>query len=452
MKKYCTRVFSFLLCAALLAGLLLPTAALAIPEMDVAASSAILVDADNGDILYEKEAHTRRYPASITKVMTALLTLEAIDRGELSLDKVVTVSSTSQAGLSDDGSSQNIKPGEQLTVEELLYCTLVASANEACNILGETVCGDLSTFVDKMNQRAQELGMKDTHFANPHGLHDENHYSTAYDIWLMTAQAMKNSTFRTIVDTDQYHIPATNLSAERHFYNTNGLLSNWKYIGYTYSKAIGIKTGSTPEAGQCLVSAAVDTGRTLIAVVLGAQNVTMADGTLDRQSFSESRRLLQWGFANFKRMTIIDETAKLREIKVTLSEEADYVLLSPSGKLEATLPADLKPENFTQEVTVASESVQAPVAKGQILGSVTLTYNGKSYGTLDLVASNSVSRSEKLYTLFRIKTFFEQLWVRLLLIALAVVILILILRHLIFGKRRPRGRYKRYGGGKRRRY
>lgn len=451
MKNLHCRMISLLLSAVLLAGLFVPVTARADTEpMEVAATAAVLVDADYGEVLFDQNAHAQRYPASITKVMTALLTLEAIDRGELTLDTVVTAQASAFSGLSEDGSSQNIKAGEQLTVEQLLYCMLVASANEACNILAETVAGSVDNFVELMNKRAAELGMEGTHFANPHGLHDANHYSTAYDISLMAIEAMKNSTFRKIVSTAEYRVPATNLSEERHFYSTNALLSNWRYIGYTYASAIGIKTGSTPEAGQCLVSAAVENGRTLVAVVLGAETVTKADGTTDRQSFSESKRLLQWGFQNFSRKTILDSTALLAEVKVTLSDEAGSVVVQPDGKLEATLPNDVTPEDFERNITLFSDSVEAPVEKGQVLGTVTLTYNGKEYGTMNLVATNSVARSDLLYHVARLKAFFGQLWVRLVILVIILLVLFFLVRRLIFGKRRRKRRSHysaSFGGG-----
>lgn len=447
MKKNLSRIFSLFLTAAVLAGSFLPVTASAIDQMQVAASAAILVDADHGDVLFEQNDHDKHYPASITKVMTALLTLEAVDRGNLSLDTAVTAQASAFEGLSADGSTQNIKAGEQLTVLQLLECALIPSANEACNILAEEVSGSISSFVDLMNKRAAELGMKDTHFANPNGLQDENHYTTAYDISLMVMQALKNETFRKIVGTSECRIPATNLSAERHFYNTNALLSNWHYAGYTYSNAIGVKTGSTPEAGLCLASAAVENGRTLVAVVLGAQSVTKPDGTVDRQSFSESKRLLQWGFANFTRKTLLDSTSLLGEVKVTLSKEASHVVVHPDGTLEATLPKDVNVSDFQEELHLNSDSVEAPVEQGQVLGTVTMTYQGKSYGTVNVVAANSVSRSALLYNIARVKAFFGLLWVRLALILLLVFALFLLVRRLVMGRGgRKRRRGSRYGG------
>jgi D-alanyl-D-alanine carboxypeptidase (penicillin-binding protein 5/6) len=287
--------------------------------------------------------------------------------------------------------------------------------------------------------------MADTHFANAHGLHHAEHYTTAYDISLMTLEALRYDTFRRIVATKQYRNPATNLSPERRFYNTNALLSNWKYIGYTYASAIGVKTGSTPEAGQCLVSAAVENGRTLLAVVLGAENVLNADGTVSRQAFSESKRLLQWGFQNFSRKLVIDSTTPLTEVEVKLSKEASYVVVHPDGKLEATLPNDLSPDQFERKITLFAESIDAPVEKGQVLGTVTLTHDGREYGTLNLVAANSVSRSQLLYNIARVKAFFAQLWVRLVILAGFLLLLVFAVRRFVLGGRR-RQRRNRYSG------
>lgn len=438
MKKY--RFLALLLALVLT----LPTAAFALEDPAPAATAAILVDNDNREVLYGHNAHEHRFPASITKVMTAMLVLEAVDRGELSLDDMITASDTYQRDLAADGSTQNIKPGETMSLRDLLYCTLVASANEACNILAEAVSGSITEFVALMNERAAQLGMEDTHFTNTHGLHNADHYTSAYDIWLMTSAALEHATFREMVSCASYRVPATNLSDERLFYNTNALITSWRYLGYTYSYAIGVKTGTTPEAGQCLVSAAVKDGRTLVCVILGAANVTKEDGTLDRQSFSESKRMLEWGFENFSRQTVLDNTTPLDEVEVTLSAEVASVLVKPQYGLEATLPNDADPESFRKEVTLTQESIQAPVEAGQVLGSVTVSDGDTVYGTIPLVAVTSVERSETLYRLHLLKEFFGQTWVKVVLVVVAVLVLILILRFTLF---KPRRRRKSgYGG------
>lgn len=449
MKK--NRFLSALLCLLLLAACALPAAALDDPQPNCRA--AIVVDGDYGDVLYSYNGYERMYPASITKVMTSLLVMEALEEGTLTLDTPITASAAAVV-LPEGSSTQGIKAGEVLTVEELLYCDLVASANEACSILAETVGGTVTEFVAMMNAKAQELGMTGTHFVNPHGLHDEEHYTTAYDITLMARAAMEYATFRTIVSTTKHTVPATNLSAERVLHTTNYLLSSAIIPGYTYSKAIGIKTGSTTPAGQCLASAAVDTdGRTFYCVVLGAETVTHSDGSRNRYSFEESKRLLEWAFEHFQRRVLLDNTFTdaIREIPVTLSDEADYVIAQPVGSIEATMPTDYKFDKSQLRMELV-ESVEAPVEKGAKLGTVSLVYDGVTYGTLDMVAADDVSRSDFQYYIKTTKDYLSLWWVKALLIAAAALILILVIFLVFALPRRSRRRYSssgRYRGRRR---
>ena len=318
MKK--SRPIRLFLSLCILAALLLPPAALAdgestapsttgtgsalLDSLHIDAAAAILVDADTGEVLYEQDSHTQRYPASITKVMTCLLTVEAIDRGELALTDMVTVSSNLHSGIGEGGSTADIQAGEIISVEDLLYSALLPSANEACNVLAETVAGDIASFVELMNQRAAELGMEDTHFANTHGYHDADHYTSAYDISLMCIEAMKHPTFREIVSSPNHTMAATNIHTQtRIIRSTNALVSNWTVREYYYSEATGIKTGSTPEAGYCLASSATRGDRSLIAVVMGGTDYRENAQT---NYFTESRRLLEFGFDNFQVVTILD--------------------------------------------------------------------------------------------------------------------------------------------------
>lgn len=449
MKKY--RFLSRLLALAMLLSVLaVPT--LALDDPDPQCGAAILVDGDYGEVIYEKNGYERMYPASTTKIMTSLLVLEAVERGELALDMPVSASASAIASIPTDSSTVGIKAGEILTVEQLLYCDLVSSANEACAILAELVGGSLDGFVTLMNARAAELGMENTHFVNPHGYHDPDHYTTAYDIYLMTSEAMKYETFRTIVSTAKYIVPATNMSDERTLRTTNALIDNWRITGYTYSRAIGIKTGSTSAAGQCLVCAAVDDqGRTFYCIILGAENVTDESGNVIRYSFKESRRLLEWGFENFERTTLMDETLVIREVPVTLSE-TDHVLVQPVGSIERTMPTDYDPDQATIIVDLP-ESVEAPVAADQKLGTVTLVYDGEELGTLDLVTMSSVERSDTQYYLKVAQEYLAKWWVKAIIIAVVVLILLLILwLGVIRPRRRRRYRHRSYSGSRRRRY
>ena len=422
-------------------------------SMVVDAKAAVLVDPDTDEILYELNAHEKMYPASITKVMTCLLTLEAVDAGQLTLEQTVTASQAIHTGIGDNASTADIKAGEEIRIIDLLYAALLPSANEACNVMAEAVSGDVASFVELMNQRAAELGMTGTHFANTHGYHDDNHYTTAYDVYLMSKEAMKHETFRTIVSSLNYTMPATNLHPEeRIIRSTNALISNFRITGYLYRYATGIKTGSTPEAGYCLAASATKEDRNLISVVMGCEREEGATGSAGYTYFSESSRLLEWGFNNFSRQVMLDGTKRdIPEVEVTLGKDTNYVTLAPQGEISALLPNDVSTEDLKYDYTLNAKSVEAPVEQGQQLGAISVSFNGQTYGTLPLVASISVERDPWLYRLDRLEKFFGQLWVKVLLVVILILVVFLVLRRLLFGSRR--GRYGSHsGGGRRSRY
>lgn len=448
INRFLSRFLSCLLLTAALA----PCSALALEAPAVTPGSAILVDAHYDEVLYEKGGYDKAYPASITKVMTALLVCEAIERGELTAETVITATDTAMSNLHANGSTANIKSGEQLTVRDLLYCLLLPSANEAANILAEAVCGDVESFVSRMNQRAQELGCTGTHFANAHGLHSDDHYTTPYDIYLFTKAALEQPLLLEVMGSKLCKIPATNLSGERTFYNTNALMSNWHYIGYVYDKAIGGKTGTTDEAGRCLVSAAVDGEEYLISVVMG-YSMKNEDGSTNLSHFTDSKTLFQWGFQNFTRTTISKGDTPVAQVNVTLSQEADCVMVKPVGEFSRTLPVDLNLDDIQSNIALFQETIEAPVAEGQVLGTMTLSYEGEVYGTLDLVAVNSVERSDFLYRKAQAEAFFQQSGTKLILGSVGVLFLLIFLRLFVFRKRRrpsSTGSRSRYSGRRRR--
>lgn len=438
MKKY--RSFSiFFLLLALTAALAAPAAAA--EPFSVEATAAILLDADYNEVLYEQAADERRYPASITKVMTGLLTVEAIDRGELSMDTVVTLGDDLYTGIGEGGSTQGLKSGEILTVQDLLYCALLPSANEACNALASAVAGSIPAFVELMNQRAAALGMTNTHFVNTHGYHDDAHYTTARDIGKMCAEAMKHPDFREIVSSVRYDVPATNLHAARELHDTNALVSNFRTgrSDLLYRYAVGIKTGSTPEAGFCLASAAEKNDRLMIAVLLGGQDYRKAEANY----FSESKRLLEYGFNEFSRKELLSPIDPIATVPVKYCAQQDYVTVQASLGLEATLPNDLDPTLFLRQVELP-ESLEAPIEKGQVLGSISISYAGKDYGSADLIATTALERSQLVFILDHIQALFSLLWVKLLLLAAILLLLLLVLRRMVFGP----SRRKRYNAPK----
>ena len=433
------RFLSVFLLTCLLCTLFTPQA-LALEDPDIRAKAALLVDADTGTVLYDKNCHAELPMASITKVMSALLVLEAVDRGQLQMEQEVTATQSAMKGMVEDGSTADVKVGETLTVEQLLYCMLVVSANETCNILGEAVAGTVDAFVEKMNQRAQELGCVNTHFANTTGLTQSGHYSSAWDIYLITREAMKHDTFMTIVNTKAYTVPATNMTDKpRELHSTNALISNWRMTGYLYSGAQGIKTGSTDAAGLCLVSSAVRGSRTLISVVLGCEEVKTETGGTRVESFSETARMFDWGFDNFSTRTVLEENELIREVPVALSNEVSTVAVHPAYTAEAILPNDLELDQLERIVTLDAEAVDAPVAAGDQLGSITIRYDGTDYVTVPLLAVADVSASRFLLAKRAIGEFFSRTPVK---IAVIVILLLAVAAVVWF---RLYGRTRRYG-------
>lgn len=455
MKKYHS-LSAFFLVLTLLFSLTVPAWADESGEdFTITAESAILVEAGTGEVLFEKDPDARRYPASITKVMTGLLVVEAIERGDLSMDDVITLGNDIYTGIGVSGSTAGLQEGEMLTVRDLLNAALIPSANEACNALATAVAGSISAFVDRMNERAAELGMTNTHFVNPHGYHDDDHYTTARDISVMCVEAMSHADFREIVSSGTYTIPPTNLhDRERVLKDTNALVDDSKISGYRYQYAIGIKTGFTTPAGYCLASAAEKNHRMLIGVLLGGKYWISSDNTVIQDNyFTESRRLLEYGFNNFSSKTVLDTIEPIGTVPVTLCKEQDYITVLPAQSITATLPNDLDPALFQRDVTLP-DSLQAPIEKGQVLGTISISYEGRDFGTVDLVATTSLERSQFLYVLDRIAWALSFLWVKLLLLVVVLLILLLVLRRAIFGpsqkKRRRNQSYSHSYTGRRR--
>ena len=428
MKHSFSRSAALCLVFLFLLGSSLPWAAAVeykgVPDITIDAQSALLIDLDTDQLLMEQNADEMRYPASITKIMTCLLTLEAIGKGDLAMDTVVTIPEEALVDITDDSSTANLMAGEEITIKDLLYCLMLASANEAANALAISVAGDIPTFVARMNQKAEALGMTGTHFVNPHGLHDPDHYSTAWDIYRMAKEAMTHAPFREIVSTGRYSTAATNKSESRLLLNTNGLLARYKYPGHTYSGTIGIKTGSTGQAGYCLVAAAKRKGHTLVSVVLGAQNPPDKRGNPIRMQFIESRRLLDWGFTSFSPASLLQADAYLQEVPVRNSFQAKHVVLQPVSSVKTLVPGEYDPQQLELRFRLNDESISAPVAAGDLLGTVQVIYAGQDFGTVDMAAVSDISYSPFLAFVSGVNTVLGNIYVRLLLLAALVLIII----------------------------
>lgn len=335
----------------------------------VNARSALLMDATTGKVLFAANEHERLYPASVTKIMPLLLFMEAIDEGRINLTDKVTAS---PVAASKGGSQIWLKEGEQMTVDELLRATAIASANDACTALGEFLCGSEEAFVARMNERAAELEMKNTHFVNCSGLDDDTteHLTTAYDVALMSRQLLFHQRIRTYttVWTDTLRDGATQLT------NTNRLVR-------FYNGTTGLKTGTTSKAGYCLAASAEREGLHLIAVVLGAQT--------SEDRFEGAKALLNYGFANYETVTPSLEKVTIPEIEV-IRGICDKLTPYVSDVLPVTIEKGEKEKiEFFTEI---SQSLQAPVEKNQLIGTITAKAGDKEIGKYRLLAKEQVRK------------------------------------------------------------
>lgn len=347
--------------------------------------TGILIDAASGRVLFESESQKRMYPASTTKIMTALLAFEAIERGELTLDTQVQVTAEMLKDSDPDGSNIALKEGEVMSMDNLLKGLMVASGNDAACAIAAQVSGSITAFVDMMNSRAAELGCTDTHFVNPNGLHDDNHYTTAADMAKIARAAMSLEKFKKIADIAHLKIPPTNMTEkERYYINTNGLLSTMRYTTYYYKYATGIKTGHTSKAGNCLVASASRDGIELIGVILGGSNVS--------DSHKDNIEMFDWGFETYTYICALQKGDMPCEVRVKLGKSSDSLTLNVAESVNVIVPDGTAAEALEIRPNIP-DSVSAPITVGTEIGTVSVLLNGEELGSGILIASRDVERS-----------------------------------------------------------
>ncbi len=421
MKK--NKILPFLISICLLFSLFAPAAsALDDPPLH-SAKAVVLADMDSGRLLFEMNKDEQRSPASLTKIMTVLLAVEALERGEVSLDEMVTAQADCLAGLNTDSSTSGIQPGEIISYQDLLYCAMVHSANEACNILAHRVSGSVPAFVELMNRRAAELGCTNTHFSDPNGLSNENHYTTAYEMYLITREALEHPLFAEICNTRGYDMAATNLSQARSFSNSNALITADSEYGssYVYPAAAGVKTGFTQLAGYCLVSTAEKDGVRLLAVVMGCDGWLNA-GIDEYENFTDSIRLYNWAFENFSYRQAVSSLSTVTRVEVENAVETDaYASLRPQNDVTLLLPKDLNLGSIELSPTIYTEKLVAPIEAGTVLGRAEILIDGRSYGSVDLVNALKVELSRREFVTQRVHQTFSSPWIIVLIVVLAIL-------------------------------
>ena len=389
------------------------------PSYHANAKAALLIDLNTGRTIYEQDADEQVYPASLTKIMTCLLALE---NGNLS--DTVTITENAYADLVSGSSTADLQVGEQLRLEDLLYCMMVESGNEAANAVAEHIGGTIEDFVKMMNERAYELGCTHTHFMNPHGLHNESHYTTARDLSLIVQAALKSENFRTITNTAEYTLPATNLSDERVLKTTNMLIFQNSGNRYYYPKAIGIKTGYTTPAGRCVISAAKSSGMYLLGIICGAETTVLETGDIQMESFPECIRLFNYGFDNFSYVSVLSPLYPVAQVSVLNSAGAEAVAVSPKDDIQILLPNGYDEAQLDVNIELTNESVEAPVQESDVLGHATVSYNGELLAETDLLAIADVARSEISAMKSDTAAYMQRNWWKWIVLIIVIVVLL----------------------------
>ncbi|MDD3839070.1 MAG: D-alanyl-D-alanine carboxypeptidase [Clostridia bacterium] len=368
-------------------------------DLQITADKVILMEAETGKILYKKNAYIKSYPASTTKILTAILALENSGKNEIVVpnDDVLNI---------NNGSSRiYLNPGEKMSVEQLLYALMLPSGNDAAIALADHVSESIESFVTLMNYKSKELGANNTHFVNPHGFHDPDHYTTAYDMAIIARYALKNHDFRKIISTYKYVLPPTNkFDQERRWINTNKLI-NPESKEY-YPKSTGIKTGYTSVAKNCLVASASNDNMELIAVILGCE----------KDMFSQARALFEYGFEHYKKLNIVNKNKIIETVEVYGSESKTVDIATEEDIIDV-FPKENSDSIY--HVVDIKDDITAPIKKGEILGRVTY-HIGNENRTVNLIALNDVEKKNLINIVKPKKELSIPAWVLIILILIYI--------------------------------
>lgn len=392
------------------------------PNIETYSASCILIESTTGQIIYEKNSKQKMYPASTTKIMTAILTLE-----NCKLTDIATVSYNAVHSIPYGYSYANLHDGEELTIDQLLHVLLIPSANDSAIVLAEHIAGSTENFAIMMNNKAKEIGCLNTHFVNANGMHDEDHYTTAYDLALMGKYAMKNSIFRSIVSKTSYALPVTNKydATDRMFNTTNELLKvdyRNRADNYYYKYCNGIKTGYTDAAGDCIVASSRKDDLEFIVVILGADDTE--DGLSGR--YLDCKTLFNYAFDNYKVEKLYDENSVLKQIDIpNATKETKTLNVIIQNDINVLIDNSTNISTLVPNVEINS-NLNAPITKNSVIGKITYTINGVDYSS-NLIAGSDVIASRFMNNLFTV--------------LLVIFILFIIRKILKSGKKKKKKKY-----------
>ncbi len=374
------------------------------PPFEVNADAVYMVNLDTGTVVYQKNANKKEYPASLTKLITTILAMESTPDLDNTMVKCTSAILDEFYGM--NASNAGMRAGEERSMRDLIYCMLLPSANEAASMVADYIGGDRETFIDMMNKKAEELGAVSTHFVNPHGLHDDDHYSTAQDMYLIARYAMQLPGFMDMASATTYTLKPSNKRDTEYINTTNRLMVTSSPI---YDKDVrGMKTGTTDEAGRCSITTATRDGYTYMLVVMNAPY--NPDETKDEnQALILSKNLFDWAFSSFEVKELINTENPIAEVPLKLNWDKDFLYLRAESSFTALVPKSTSEGDIIQRLNIP-KFINAPIKKGDAIGTVELMVMGEKVGSVKLLADEDAARSEVLYILEVLKAATKTVW------------------------------------------
>ena len=434
----------FAIISALIAAVLLApfSSSMAItPFTGLEATCAILAEPESGTVLFERNAD-RRHPAdALARAMTLLLAVSECENDAIDISRTVEMTETAWFDINSRSTTQNIEPEEEITLQDLMYCAFIGNANEACNLIAEFFAGSVGAFVVMMNEQASALGCKNTRFTNTHGQYSETQYTTAMDQFLIYREAMSHPLFAEISGTYRYTTTGSETVEPRRLTNPNSLLNSTSK--YYYRPCTSGLTSETYEGGYSFVAYAESDGLLLISVILGSDVIMFEDQSALMRNLSEASRLLEWGFSSFKWRTVLSQSDLVAKAPIIHGDGADSVNLRPESPIRLLLDNDTPNDEFVRSITIYSvkkgEPLYAPVDSGEVLGEITLTRNGESYGPILLVANTSIALHRFEFIKNQLKEALSSKVARIIIFALSILLvgyIALVVRYNIIRRRR----------------
>ncbi len=415
-------------------------------DIKLNSEAALLVNLDTDQVVYNVNADEKMYPASTTKIMTYIVVAENVEDFDNTMVEIKQSVVDVILGTGSSVSSVYNHVGEKMSITDLLYSMMVPSGNDASVVLADYVGeGDIDKFVEMMNQKAKELGCKNTNFVNPDGLHDDNHYTTANDLYIMTKYALSLPMFAEITNTTTYYIEGDSYP----LVTTNYMIDPNRGGQYYYQYAKGIKTGTTDEAGRCLVTMGSADGYTYVGVFMKAPQYDSA-GNPTYGTMIDAADLFRWSLTQLELSQVASQNTPICSQKINLAWSKDSIQLVPEININAIVPKDYSDSDIVIK-TDTPESVDTPIEQGDVIGTATIYYKGDAVdgeqvlGTVNLVASETVQRSGVLYVISIIKNIIFSGWfILIILVIVALLVIYVIVSSMIKKRNRKRRRVKKY--------